>query len=104
ALRTSYFPKEYFELGAIDMPLSILEALSCELPVLAPEIDSMNALLEGISDPPFYQYNGSKDSFIKQLGRICNINSHRFHEIRKRIDVKTVFATVEKTYQNLMSE
>ncbi len=102
ALRSTYFPKEYLELGAIDMPLSILEALSCELPVLSPEIDSINVLLEGISKPPFFQFDGSKRSFIKELESIYDHYGKGFYEIRKRIDEETIFAFLEITYKKLL--
>jgi glycosyltransferase involved in cell wall biosynthesis len=45
-LNRGYFPKEYNEVGVIDMPLSIIEAAATGLPVISTGVDAVERLAE----------------------------------------------------------
>ena len=101
-LHPSYFPKNYLEVGVIDMPLSVLEALACELPVICPEIETIQTLLADIPNPPVYFYDGTVKSFLKKLDKIPSTPSKHFAEIRILINKDKIFQQIERLYLELI--
>jgi len=97
----SYYPKSYQEIGAIDMPLSILEAMACNLPVISTKIDAIEVLLQGIINPPITFFS-NVESFINSVNYLDKQWQYDFSSVVERIDQNAVFEEVERFYRMMI--
>jgi len=100
-LAPNIYPKTLDEVGVVDMPLSILEALACELPIISTPIDSIGYLLDGIDNPPVYFFDGTLNGFEKGINEF-NYNKLSFEKIKLKINSKNVFKQVDLIYKKLV--
>ena len=104
-LSKNYYPKRYNEIGVIDMPLTILEALACELPVISTRIDSIEKLIKNNNDIPFVVFDGTENSFSKAKNSIeYYVDNYQCQSIRNQINLKKVLNEVESTYTQLSND
>lgn len=101
-LSKNHYPKSYNEIGSIDMPLSILEAMACGLPVISTEIDALEVLFRNIAKPPVAFLAGNKDSFIGALRYLDEGEQCDCSPVIKKIDQNAVFQQIDKHYQNVV--
>lgn len=102
-LSREYFPKKYQEIGVIDMPLSILEALACGLPVISSPIDSIENLIKDIKTPPV-EFLSDDHAYIRSSTEILDGRKKDFTIITDRINEIEVFNQVEKIYKKLTNQ
>jgi glycosyltransferase involved in cell wall biosynthesis len=101
-LRSDYFPTRYDEVGVIDMPLSILEALSCGLPVIAPPIDSLAVLFNGMSSFPIVVFDGSEESLLEAIRSLPGDTTAAHHEVRNLVSSALVFRRINEYYSKII--
>jgi glycosyltransferase involved in cell wall biosynthesis len=65
ALPSDQFPRHYHEIGAVDLPLSILEAMGCGLPVVSTRQDAVEHFLGGV--PGLLFFDGTGPDCVLQL-------------------------------------
>ena len=63
-------PDSYNQIGAIETPLSVLEAMSCNLPVVATEFGSLKKLIK--QKEGFYFSSNDNEIILKTMGFILN--------------------------------
>ena len=95
----NHYPKSYNEIGVIDMPLSILEAMACDLPVISTQIDAIEILLQDIKNPPIAFFRINEESFINALNYLDTHNQFDFLSVIKKIDSNAVFEEIDKLYR-----
>lgn len=101
-LREDYNPKHYDEIGVIDMPLSILEALSCGLPVIAPPIDSLSVLFDGMNHLPVFVFDGSLESLCKAIRSLPAEATADFSAVRDLVNSDLVFRRINEYYYKIV--
>lgn len=101
-LSKNHYPKSYNEIGSIDMPLSILEAMACGLPVISTEIDAIEVLFRNIAKPPVAFLAGNKGSFIDALRYLDEGEQFDCSPVIQQIDQNAVFQQIDKHYQNVV--
>ena len=62
-------PDSYNQVGAIDMPLSVLEAMACNLPVISTEFGALPRILETGDGLTFCRTN---EDILITVKRVCN--------------------------------
>ena len=62
-------PDSYNQVGAIDMPLSVLEAMACNLPVISTEFGALPRILETGNGLTFCRTN---EDILNMVKRACN--------------------------------
>ncbi len=100
------YPENYNDLGAIDMPLSILEALACSLPVISTEIDALDRLIVNKKNSPVYTLNSfDPNEFNQALEKAENQKDMKnFNTIRTQFSQDAVFLNIEQHYKNLCTK
>ena len=101
-LGKDYFPTFIEEIGVIDMPLSILEALSVGIPVITTDVDAIHTLISNNNDCAGVLYfDGTTKQFISKL---LTINHFEFNnnKIREIIDDKLVIKKILSGYSELL--
>jgi len=83
-LEKNNYPKNYNDVGVIDMPLSILEAIACGLPVITTKIDAIEVLIFGEHNIPI--------AFIDDLQSVRN----SFIELDKKITATSTNSVIDK--------
>ena len=69
-LQKEYFPKEYQEVGVIDLPLSLLEALAVGLPIITTHVDSLERLINNYADNNIFYWNGENSEMPELLEKV----------------------------------
>jgi glycosyltransferase involved in cell wall biosynthesis len=82
------------------MPLSILEAWGCGLPVLSTPIDAIERLIEDITDPPIVFFLRNCKSFTAALHAIQK-RAFDFLPVQQKIEREDVFRKIEAHYRRL---
>jgi glycosyltransferase involved in cell wall biosynthesis len=62
------FPRSYGEVGVIDLPLSILEAMACGLPVVSTRHDAVEYFMGGV--PGLRFFDGTGPDCLRQLDAV----------------------------------
>lgn len=101
SLETGFFPTGKDEIGVIDLPLSILEALSCGLPVVTPEIDSLQQLAQRVPGLPILELEPLSDLLERMLTMADSWDKVAHSNLRDTIDSTAVFSEVEDVYRSL---
>ncbi|PQP33250.1 hypothetical protein C6A36_00190 [Desulfobacteraceae bacterium SEEP-SAG10] len=101
-LSKNHYPKSYNEIGSIDMPLSILEAVACGLPVISTEIDALEVLFRNVAKPPFAFLAGNNSSFIDALMYLDEGEQFDCSTVIQKIDQNAVFQQIDKHYHNVV--
>lgn len=97
-LEKDYQPTNLNEIGVIDMPLTILEALSIGLPVLSTEIDSIDQLFKNYNlDERLIKKFKNEKEFIELLSSIDNVKVDN-NSLRSIIDEQRVINTIKEEY------
>jgi glycosyltransferase involved in cell wall biosynthesis len=94
------FPKSYHEVGVIDLPLSIFEAMACGLPVVSTKHDALEYFIGGV--PGLRFFDGTGPDCLVQLDSL----SGRPSETRKtaeRFDLARVMSQLAKFYAQIAS-
>jgi glycosyltransferase involved in cell wall biosynthesis len=94
------YPRHYNEVGAIDFPLSVLEAMACNLPVVATRHD---AIAHFLGDTPGLAYfDGTGSDALRQLerlaGRPCETRAKA-----QEFDAAPVMASLEAVYRTVVT-
>jgi len=92
-------PKRYNEVGVIDMPLSILEALACGLAVISTEIDSIDRLVKNEKKIPIQFFDGTTHSLLNEIKELENIAEYDFSLITRQIDESYILNKVDNIYR-----
>jgi len=88
-LEDNYFPEGYNEVGVVDMPLTILEALAVGVPILSTHIDALKRLLRINNSKNIVKFwNGEGSTLIDALNDI---------EIKERINNSNIIKLIDKT-------
>ncbi len=97
-LTKEYFPRKEDEIGVIDMPLSILEAIACELPVVSFPVDSFEFLLKRIKNSPIVFVNNIEMMVEEIINKTLN---NYYAELKCVINQDNVFSRINDKYIQL---
>ncbi len=102
-LESNYFPQSLEEIGVIDMPLSILEALSIGIPIISNEVDSINNLYKNIHEKCTITFwNGTKSDFLEKLKNVKMITNNN-SALRKEVEQYTIKEKIQVIYSDLLN-
>ena len=102
-LQRGYYPKKYHEIGVIDMPMSILEALACRLPVITTSIDALHNLIKDISNPPISFFDiDNEESFFDALSHMEKQKKFDFLSFIDRVEKNKVCKGIDDIYRKLV--
>lgn len=93
-------PNEYNQVGAIDLPLSVFEAMACNLPVITTRFGALERIF---SEGDGFKYIDSEDDLVS------SILNHRMQEpcnTREKVvkyDWDKIVEQVEGEYRDLIS-
>lgn len=102
-LQSDYYPSDYQEVGVIDMPLSIIEAMVCGIPVVSTPVDSFKRMIRSGVDLPITFFNpGNPDSFRQAL-TACNLKKRTRQPFPYKIfSEETAMNEILSCYQRLI--
>lgn len=100
-LGRNYYPKSYDEVGVIDMPLSVLEAISVGLPVVTTEIDSLYNLFELDKLKNIVIWDG-RIEIILLFERIINLKQQTYCTSTNKYSYQNVHDQLNSIYQNMV--
>ena len=93
-------PKSYNEIGAIDLPLSILEAMACNLPLIATPFGALPRIFrEGNS---FFYFQDVNDLLVK-LEEAKGMKNVGTRLMVKSYDWNEIVEDLNKLYEELIS-
>jgi glycosyltransferase involved in cell wall biosynthesis len=98
-LMANEYPKRYHQVGVIDTPLSVLEAMACNLPVITTRIGSLPRLFE--ERDGFLFYDGSPDDLMRKIERVKTVSLIRTREMVEPYDWNRIIAQLEDVYKSL---
>lgn len=102
-LQKEYYAKKYDEIGAIDMPLSILEAMACRLPVITTSIDALHNLIKDINNPAISFFDiDNKESFLDALSYVEKQKKFDFLSFIDLVDKSKVCERIDDIYRKLV--
>ncbi len=93
------FPKSYNEIGAIDLPLSVLEAMSCNLPVITTPFGALPRIFQPCDGLIFCRNDTEILDSVRELPNDLISNT------REKVlpyDWKSVIARLDSIYQEIV--
>jgi glycosyltransferase involved in cell wall biosynthesis len=93
------YPKKYNQVGVIDMPLTVLEAMSCNLPVISTFFSSIARAVDVGNG--FQWFDGSIDSLLTEIEsmRTCQVLTR---EKVSKLDWQFVFENIHFIYKKIL--
>ena len=92
-------PDSYNQVGAIDMPLSVLEAMACNLPVISTEFGALPRILETGDGLTFCRNN---EDILNAVKRVCNGVTANTRQKVLPYQWGRVIEQLEKIYQSVL--
>ena len=96
------YPKNYNEVGVIDFPLSILEAMAMNIPVITTKLDALSRFLKIKGIQAFNYFDGTADDLMKKLSS-CNTTKISTRNIALDFNSNTVFNEINNIYKNILA-
>jgi glycosyltransferase involved in cell wall biosynthesis len=95
------YPTRYEQVGVIDTPLSVLEAMASNLPVVTTRIGSLPRLFE--ERDGFHFYDGSLEDLLKKIKTVRENPTAKTREMVVPYDWAKIIAQLEDIYTNAIS-
>jgi glycosyltransferase involved in cell wall biosynthesis len=97
--KTDKLPDTYNQIGAIDLPLSILEAMACNLPVITTPFGALPRLFK---QKEGFEYIRSPDDMVKRINTFSFSGKVRTRKMVLPLDWVNIIADLEKKYTSVM--
>jgi glycosyltransferase involved in cell wall biosynthesis len=91
------YPAYYQQVGVIDTPLSVLEAMASNLPVVTTRIGSLPRLFE--ERDGFHFYDGSLENLLQKIGTVRKNPAAKTREMVAPYDWTRIIAQLEEIYK-----
>jgi glycosyltransferase involved in cell wall biosynthesis len=95
------YPTRYQQVGVIDTPLSVLEAMASNLPVVTTRIGSLPRLFE--EQDGFRFYDGSLENLLQKIETVRKNPTAKTREMVAPYDWTRIIAQLEDIYTNAIS-
>lgn len=95
----SELPDTYNQVGAIDLPLSVLEAMACNLPVVTTRFGALERLFE--SGDGLY-YSDNENGIIDQVSNFSYRKNCKTREKVLPYDWGKIVSLIESAYRNIL--
>ncbi len=92
-------PDEYNQVGAIDLPLSVFEAMACNLPIISTRFGALERVFKQGNG---FRYVDSGSELISCVGRLNGQEKSGTRKMVLTYDWNKVVAQVEEEYRNLV--
>jgi glycosyltransferase involved in cell wall biosynthesis len=93
------YPTDYQQVGVIDTPLSVLEAMASNLPVVTTRIGSLPRLFE--ERDGFHFYDGSLEELLQKIEAVKRNPAAKTREMVAPYDWAKIIARLEDIYASL---
>lgn len=100
-LEKNYYPKIYNEVGVIDLPLSVLEAIAVGLPIVTTKIDALERILEQNTLSNLVIWDGKKD-LIDIFNNMIKLNINPYWNSVDKFSFQKVSSELQTIYNNLV--
>ena len=97
--RHDRLPQSYDEIGAVDMPLSVLEAMACNLPVVTTRFGALQRLFKPGGG---LHYAEDEDDIIGQVKSLSFKNVYNTREKVLPYDWERVITRIDLEYQDIL--
>ncbi len=94
------FPGAYNQVGAIDLPLSVMEAMACNLPVLSTRFGALPRLFKPGSG---FEYAETHSEIIQQIAAMTTVESVLTRDKIKSFDWENVIRSLETIYADILN-
>ncbi|MCC7004846.1 glycosyltransferase family 4 protein, partial [Candidatus Nomurabacteria bacterium] len=101
-LSKNYFPKTYNEVGVIDTPLSVLEAIAVGIPIVTTEIDSLTNILDKNTLENLVVWDGS-NNLVALFNKMIKLNIHPYGKSAMKFSSQTVSSELNYIYNSLVA-
>jgi glycosyltransferase involved in cell wall biosynthesis len=93
-------PGGYNQVGAIDLPLSVLEAMACNLPIFTTRFGALPRLFK---DDDGFHYFDDESELIQQVNNYAYHKTCKNREKVSPYDWNKIILRIEKEYQNILN-
>ncbi len=93
-------PESYNEIGAIDLPLSVLEAMACNLPVVTTPFGALPRLFKQGNG---FEYAQSENDMIQKVKALINISNVNTRDKVRPYDLLTIINNLQLQYAELIN-
>jgi glycosyltransferase involved in cell wall biosynthesis len=94
------FPRAYREVGAIDTPLSVLEAMACNLPVITTRFGSLPRMFKEGNGVFFY--DGGAEDLLRNIQKAANLPAIMTREAVLPYGWDVIISHLEKIYSDVV--
>lgn len=95
------FPRSYLEIGAVDTPLSVLEAMACNLPVITTCFGTLPRMFS--EGDGFSYYDGSLKNLLEKIELTRTVKNIRTRQMVTNYSWENIFERLGKVYQSFQS-